>query len=78
MDGMGAMGGGHAGHDHSAHDTYHGSGRRRPDGSYTYTHGAFLGHMVPGVFFLVGAGRRAALWSARAATVLACGPEQHA
>lgn len=26
---------------------------RRPDGSYYYTHGAFLGHIVPGSFFLI-------------------------
>lgn len=26
---------------------------RRADGSYYYTHGAYLGHMVPGTFFIV-------------------------
>ena len=32
----------------------HGSGvERHPDGSYYYTHGAFLGHIVPGLFFAV-------------------------
>eukprot|EP00887_Chlorella_sp_A99_P002855 scaffold6.g2855.t1 len=37
------------GHDH---DKYHSSVVRLPDGSYTYTHGAFLGHVVPGSFFV--------------------------
>lgn len=32
---------------------YHSSVERLPDGSYRYTHGAWLGHMVPGAFFLV-------------------------
>ena len=31
----------------------HGSVGRNPDGSYYYTHGAFLGHIVPGLFFAV-------------------------
>lgn len=32
----------------------HGSGvERNPDGSYYYTHGAFLGHIVPGLFFAI-------------------------
>ena len=35
---------------------YHNSVERLPDGSYRYTHGAWLGHMVPGCFFLVGSG----------------------
>ncbi|PRW44434.1 Transmembrane 45B [Chlorella sorokiniana] len=58
MDGMGDMGGMTGGaspapaHDHSAHDKYHSSVERLPDGSYRYTHGAWLGHMVPGAFFL--------------------------
>jgi hypothetical protein len=32
----------------------HGSVGRNADGSYYYTHGAFLGHIVPGLFFAVG------------------------
>lgn len=49
-------------HDHSAHasttggmehDKYHGAVQRHADGSYFYTHGAFLGHVVPGSFFIV-------------------------
>lgn len=32
---------------------YHGVVARRPDGSYYYTHGAFLGHIVPGAFFIL-------------------------
>ncbi|GAB4813862.1 hypothetical protein N2152v2_000908 [Parachlorella kessleri] len=35
------------------HDKYHNSVGRNPDGSYYYIHGAFLGHVVPGTFFIV-------------------------
>lgn len=31
----------------------HGGVGRNPDGSYFYTHGGFLGHIVPGSFFIV-------------------------
>ena len=31
----------------------HASIGRNPDGSYYYTHGAFLGHIVPGIFFII-------------------------
>lgn len=43
------------GHDHSGHagNDAHGSVGRNPDGSYYYTHGAFLGHIVPGFFFAI-------------------------
>ena len=45
MDDMaGGGGGGHM--DHAAIG-------RRADGSYYYTHGAFLGHIVPGAFFII-------------------------
>ena len=71
MDGMDAGAGEHAGHNHSdhaamaspspmdmaGHDSHSAVGRN-PDGSYFYTHGAFTGHVVPGTFFLVSAGRQ--------------------
>ncbi len=68
MDGMGgAAAADHAGHNHTAHDhashdggmegmdmsKYMGSVERLPNGGYHYPHGAFLGHVVPGAFFLV-------------------------
>ena len=37
--------------DLTRHD--HGAIGRNPDGSYYYTHGAFLGHIVPGSFFII-------------------------
>lgn len=50
----------HAGHNHSAHVSVsppmahdHGAVLRHEDGSYYYSHGAWLGHVVPGSFFLV-------------------------
>ncbi|KAL4445297.1 hypothetical protein ABPG77_011122 [Micractinium sp. CCAP 211/92] len=67
MDGMGGAAADHAGHNHTAHDhashnggmegmdmsKYMGSVERLPNGGYHYPHGAFLGHVVPGAFFLV-------------------------
>ncbi|KAL6780227.1 hypothetical protein ACKKBF_B13955 [Auxenochlorella protothecoides x Auxenochlorella symbiontica] len=50
----------HAGHNHSAHASVsppmahdHGAVLRHEDGSYYYSHGAWLGHVVPGSFFLL-------------------------
>lgn len=59
----------HSGHDHSAHAGMdmsmsspapmshdHGAVLRHEDGTYYYTHGAWLGHIVPGSFFVVRVG----------------------
>ena len=59
----------HSGHDHSAHAGMdvpmsspapmshdHGAVLRHEDGTYYYTHGAWLGHVVPGSFFVVRVG----------------------
>ena len=46
MDMGGGGGGGHMAMDHA-------SIGRNPDGSYYYTHGAFLGHIVPVIFFII-------------------------
>jgi hypothetical protein len=50
----GSMGGmDMGGMDMGGHDKFHNVISRRPDGSYYYTHGAFLGHIVPGTFFII-------------------------
>lgn len=50
----------HAGHDHSAHAA---TFIRNEDGSYSYNHGAYLGHIVPGSFFVVRGCGDASFWA---------------
>lgn len=67
MDGMGGMAGAPPPHDHLAHaphDKMHAAVERLPDGSYRYPHGAFLGHVVPGSFFMVSRAARLMLLTA--------------
>jgi hypothetical protein len=53
MDHMDHGGDGHGAMDHGMSMDAHSSVSRRADGSYYYTHGAFLGHIVPGAFFIL-------------------------